>query len=998
MAVSTGAYAQDALEEVIVIGTKASLERAQDIKRNADTVKDVITATDIGSLPDKSIVEALQRIPGVAIERFNASNDPDHFGVEGGKVVVRGLNRVRAEFNGRDALSARGDGGLSFSDIPPEMVGRVEVNKNQTADLIEGGVSGTINLVTRKPFDTDGLVLGGTIKASEGHLAEEADISASGLISNTWDSEAGRFGALLSVTQSELNTRSDGIGVYNYYDNNGVGGLASEYQGQDVAVPTSASFRMQQNSRDRLGVGASFQWESTNEDVLITAEFIHSNSDLTWHENFVEHPEQPFSGTPRAVSLGDDQQFDCPATSSEANPCLFTSGTLVGSTPTWADNVPTLTHTAATRVRHDEAEVSDYSLNGKFQITDNFSIEADLQYVDALNNIVDTTAHGKIAGDMSINMESDTAQLDFINTSQGANSEAYFADSANYLFRSSMDHVSENSAESLALAVDAEYTFDDDLFRGVKFGFRRSEREQDIRESDYNWGEVGEVWGNATYFDATPDIVEQVTFNDFHQGDSLTEYNTWWFPAVDSLSQGSDEWSEAMAAAGVATPTSWSPLSERSGVVDGTTFLPSEYYLVDEERTAIYARLDFGSDESALPFSGNVGLRYVSYDRESTGANNFPSPFSNTDLGIGRHPNLPDLDPGLPADVAAFANQESGIAEVQQMDTVNELLPSANLKLELTDNLLMRLAYSRAMFLPTMDKVRRNFVIEGNASTVDFTAEELAGYGFTDPDNLPDGIGPKSVSLAGFTANSAGNPLLEPEMSDNIDVSLEWYFSDLGSLTATYFNQQIEGFHRQRSTPIDVTNPSNGITQQVAVTQFVNAGDATIEGLELALQTTFGWIAEPLDNIGIQASYTYIDATARDDQQPEDLTGREEFTFRNFVGLTDLEGLSESNYNFTLFFDNGPIEARLAYTYRSEFLMHTRDEIAFSPVYGEATDHLDASISWDINDNFTLGLEANNLLDEVTQTSIQYNEEGVLTPRSYFVSDQRIGLFLKAKF
>ncbi|WP_394664001.1 TonB-dependent receptor plug domain-containing protein, partial [uncultured Sphingomonas sp.] len=85
-------------KEVVVTGIRQSLANAQSIKRNSDTVVDAITASDIGALPDRSVTEALQRVPGVSISRFAAANDPDHFSVEGSGVAVRGLTFVRSEF------------------------------------------------------------------------------------------------------------------------------------------------------------------------------------------------------------------------------------------------------------------------------------------------------------------------------------------------------------------------------------------------------------------------------------------------------------------------------------------------------------------------------------------------------------------------------------------------------------------------------------------------------------------------------------------------------------------------------------------------------------------------------------------------------------------------------------------------------------------------------------------------------------------------------------
>ncbi|MDP5138096.1 TonB-dependent receptor plug domain-containing protein, partial [Rheinheimera baltica] len=127
------------IEVIEVKGIRGSMQSAQALKRFADTVKDVITATDIGALPDKSVTEALQRIPGVTIERFAASDDPKHYADEGTSVLVRGLDRVRSEINGRDSFSANPYGGLSYEDFPAELLGSVEVVKNQTADLISGG-------------------------------------------------------------------------------------------------------------------------------------------------------------------------------------------------------------------------------------------------------------------------------------------------------------------------------------------------------------------------------------------------------------------------------------------------------------------------------------------------------------------------------------------------------------------------------------------------------------------------------------------------------------------------------------------------------------------------------------------------------------------------------------------------------------------------------------------------------------------------------------------
>ncbi|GAB2704055.1 TonB-dependent receptor plug domain-containing protein [Aliiglaciecola aliphaticivorans] len=164
--------AEDTDVEIInVRGVRSSVIRAQELKREADTFVDAITASDIGALPDRSVLEAMQRIPGISIERFAAANDPDHFGVEGSGAVIRGMSATRSEFNGRDSFTANSGRGLSFQDVPPELMGSVRVYKNQSADLIEGGIGGTVSLHTRLPFDSDERI-----------VAVSADLTYSDLI------------------------------------------------------------------------------------------------------------------------------------------------------------------------------------------------------------------------------------------------------------------------------------------------------------------------------------------------------------------------------------------------------------------------------------------------------------------------------------------------------------------------------------------------------------------------------------------------------------------------------------------------------------------------------------------------------------------------------------------------------------------------------------------------------------------------------------------------
>jgi len=285
--------------EIIVTGYRAALASAQEVKRSADTFVDAITAEDIGALPDRSVAESLQRVPGVNIGRFEKTTDPDRFSVEGTGVVIRGLPFVRSELNGRDIFSATGGRELSFNDISPEQLARVEVFKNVTADMIDGGIAGTVNLVTRKPLNNKGLHISGTVEANVGDSADKWSPGFSLLGSNTWETDRGTFGIQLGYAQSELISRTDASQVTDpcYRASTldgrcfrvvpvGSGGFSGGQNFDEtnfpppgsVLVPKGAGVRTTELERDRRSFSAIGQYESPDRRLLVTFEFLRSET------------------------------------------------------------------------------------------------------------------------------------------------------------------------------------------------------------------------------------------------------------------------------------------------------------------------------------------------------------------------------------------------------------------------------------------------------------------------------------------------------------------------------------------------------------------------------------------------------------------------------------------------------------------------------------------------------------------------------------------------
>ena len=188
--------------DIVVTGIRSSLQGALNAKRNAPQVLDAISAEDIGKFPDKNIGEALQRVTGVQISRADG---------EGAGVTIRGadpsLNRV--EINGTTALSTTVGGGrdVDFRDLPSEFVNRLEVVKSATADMTEGGVGGTVRVITRRPFDNGGKTyVAGSAQAIYSDIADYMDPRIALIASDTFAD--GKLGVLVSGTFENRNVES----------------------------------------------------------------------------------------------------------------------------------------------------------------------------------------------------------------------------------------------------------------------------------------------------------------------------------------------------------------------------------------------------------------------------------------------------------------------------------------------------------------------------------------------------------------------------------------------------------------------------------------------------------------------------------------------------------------------------------------------------------------------------------------------------------------------
>src|SRR5262245_61509327 len=202
---------QEGLEEVVVTGLRASLERSMDIKRDAVGVVDGINAEDIGKFPDTNLAESLQRITGISIDRRNgegAQVTARGFGPQFNLVTLNGRQIPGADgfSNGDVVTGGQGAGtrSFNFAQLSSDAISRIEVYKTSRADIPTGGIGATLNVVTARPFDTSGLVMslgGKAVKDDSAPFDSKVTPEVSGIFSYTSDDR--RWGVGLNGSYQE---------------------------------------------------------------------------------------------------------------------------------------------------------------------------------------------------------------------------------------------------------------------------------------------------------------------------------------------------------------------------------------------------------------------------------------------------------------------------------------------------------------------------------------------------------------------------------------------------------------------------------------------------------------------------------------------------------------------------------------------------------------------------------------------------------------------------
>ncbi|ESQ82612.1 hypothetical protein ABENE_20865 [Asticcacaulis benevestitus DSM 16100 = ATCC BAA-896] len=424
---------------VVVKGYRASLRSAQQIKRKSDSIIDAVVAEDIGKLPDVNAAESLARLPGIQIT---------HGSDEGSGVLVRGLPDVATTVNGRDISTAELRR-VQLQDFPSGALAGIEVYKSGSADLLEPGLAGLINVRTRRPFDFKGFEIDGAIRETYNDQNEKFNTNGNLLITDRWSTGVGEIGALLNVSYTEQDYRNAVRWATGYVANSTADPALPRY-------PDQVGVYMDTGHRWRPSANATLQWRPNDQTELY--------ADLLWQAYRAEHWNDwamapLWSGTKTNVVMQEGTNQVASMTNTGGDPIQFYRST--GS---------------------DRTDTQQIAVGGSFT-SGKLKLSTDLAYTNSLYS------------NSSWSLDSALKQSYPINVSYvsggGAAWEAVgvdVSDARNYIWRGYYESIYKVGGNGIQWRGDAVYDTDWGIFKQIKAGVRYSDRNAFYKANDrYGW-------------------------------------------------------------------------------------------------------------------------------------------------------------------------------------------------------------------------------------------------------------------------------------------------------------------------------------------------------------------------------------------------------------------------------------------------------------------------------------------------------------------------------
>jgi TonB-dependent receptor len=546
-------------DTIVVTGLRRSLQSAQNIKRNADQVIDSVVAEDIGKLPDVAVSDTAARIPGIQVVRERG---------EAGSVLLRGLDRsyYTTTYNGREIFTAE-TRSVALQDFPAGGISAIDAFKTSTANLVEPGLSGLINVRSRRPFDFHGLEVAGSVWANYPNQSEDLSPNAQLLLSNRWTTSAGEFGALINFSYTRLHYQ-DSIRRHGFFIADLAGGRSPDwpeihYNQADRWRP-SINGALQWRPSPGLEFYVEGLWQGYRENVTdnMWAQPLWNGGSATY-TNIVRDGPNIVSGTVnRPANPGETWGFQG-ATKRDTNTYQFAAG---GSYDAGALHISAdVARTSSTFNLRTESV--DYEIN-----TNNYSVD---WYTGAVGS------YGP------------TFQVNGLDTTNPAN----------YTYRGFFEDYLTARGRDWQARLDFEWEPGLDFLPKLQWGVRYVNRDASATGGSFYWNQRGR---NVPITSVPLDY--QLFHPAFHGDNHRPSPITWLAPTFDSV---------------------WSNLTElrqfninlsHSGSVDGPPIDPARTFNINEKSYAGYAQLNYEFDlGGGVRVDGQIGARVVKTEEDIRG-------------------------------------------------------------------------------------------------------------------------------------------------------------------------------------------------------------------------------------------------------------------------------------------------------------------------------------------------------------------------------------------
>lgn len=960
------------IDEVVVTGARTTIQNSIQMKRNATQIVDGLSADDIGDIPALSIGEALETITGATSHRENGGAS---------EISVRGLGPFlgTAVINGREATNGGGNRAVNFSIFPSEMFNSVAIHKTQSAEYIEGAVSGQIHLSTRRPLDYGRQLIQANIKGAHG--LDESGINggqdwgsrATFAYIDSWDFDNG---AALGISLG-LQKRDETNPEQEYTTTSGGGRLeACRLESFDTnALPVDTDGRCHDSAYNSLlNTGADVsndQIQAIIDDAdnginsVADIPFAYIARDHRYRQNVTDDEREAVFGSVQfrpndkldiyvdyqssdrdQIELRKDLQWGTTQEDLSALTSDPTTGVVYSSTS------ETNIYSYTTDFQRLE-EYEGFGVNVEYQFTDNLSLTLDYGTSETTRTETDVelrlgaTDNNLVGG----NGDDFTVQLD-MNSGPGTPVATILDDGGNgfevtdpsyYNARNrgrirARQIIRDNTLDSLR--ADLRLTDVSDFVHTIKTGFRTSTQEYLTR------GGLRNAVGESLFEDedlVTPnggadnDVTDAILANVLACADAS-------FPESDFLENVRDGEliNNAVSGSSVSAYATFdyecaaNAWLANYGGIDGIQYqngISSGTNDVTEETVAFYLQADFETEWNDYPIRGNFGARLVETDITSVG---YRSPITVEDVGDG----------------FVVTEDTSGELETDtQRSGYSEVLPSLTVIVDLRDDLLLRAGAFRGMSRPDPNAYGNGRNIQDNDAS--------------------DPYGTLAQAINGISAT--GNPYLRPILSDNLDLGLEWYPNEDTILGGALYWKEFNGAF-ETTSQLETFNLDGTAVQGYVETTQVSDDTSTLSGFELTATHSFNYLPGFLSGLGGKISYNYADS----DFEYEDQHGGDGVTVSvdqdtgavtetALVGILEpagLFGLSKHVSSSQLYWENDDFYVQAIYKTRSQYFQQYTRDTQGRVRYTADNETLDLRARYTVNDNLKISIDVTNLLDE----------------------------------